>query len=131
MPSTSTDRLYDTAYYHRDSRRNAPPVVVIEAQNTPAIEARREQLMKLPQGSQGQKVRGRTHGMLCSLGSQPTSRFTLQNPDVLKYDPTGLRVTMTASHGACAPSSPLPTPRHARLTVVNRRAGQGARKRAT
>ena len=68
------DLLYDTKYYTRDSRRHPEPAFVISGPKTPKPFIANSEPLPL-------------------LGSPGNN-----NPDVLKYDPTGLRSAMSTTN---------------------------------
>lgn len=83
IPEGPAHRVYDITYYSRDGRRN-------EWDLTEPVEAAFD-----PQ------VRGliASNGLVEDAAEKPGSAGN-KNPDVMRYDPTGLRTTMTANHEA-------------------------------
>ena len=81
VPTGPEDRLYDITYYSRDTRRNAPThkaALVTNPEMAPQLALGEETVYAAAEetgsGASGQK-----------------------NPDVLRYDPKGLRAAMTAT----------------------------------
>lgn len=86
---SSTDRIYDNNHYKRDTVRNPePPVVFMVESNAPiCIEAPPQVL---------------------ETGGSPGNN----NPAVLRYDPSGLRSTMSATQSALEESLKEHAPDH-------------------
>ena len=81
VPTGPEDRLYDITYYARDTRRNAPTHKAALVTN-PAM---------APQLALGEE------GVYAPMAETGSGASGQKNPDVLRYDPRGLRAAMTAT----------------------------------
>jgi len=142
IPQGPTERAYDIKYFPRDVRRSAlPGDALIDASfgsATSALLARPSQIAAPKTGSPGSKVR-RPHGMAwrgyrrcrghCGVAAVASILVLLvpplQNPDVERYDATGLRSAMTATHAAVARELRRHRPNHLAEPVWVRRKRKG------
>ncbi len=94
LPVASPARAYDIGYYTRDVRRNPDPAINLPIDSNFSGEARKylisAPLVEKPEaGSPGQK-----------------------NPDVIRYDPSGVRTAMTTNWASLQASLQAARPNH-------------------
>lgn len=94
IPGTATiDRTYSIAYFPRDVRRNKDPLLNVPIEESFSAEAKK--LLETPATG-----RYATVGPVDPAAPPPGSLTGMKNPDVFRYDPSGLRTTMTANTAA-------------------------------
>ena len=129
-------RVRNINYYSRDVRRNLPVSqdLPLSASLSPAnallLPPRDAALVEKPEeGSPGMKVRrgggARARGG-CARGRRLTPPYPAQNPDVTRYDPTGLRTTMTANWTSLQRSLDAVRPNHLPVPPGDRARQRGA-----
>lgn len=89
IPDKTSNRNYEITHYTRDTTRTAEPITILRVDPSRPAAIETQEFVQITDGSAGNK-----------------------NSDVLNYDPSGLRTTMTASHEALQASLAALQPNH-------------------